>query len=435
MRSDEDIRRRSDRLPAVILGVEHPRAAAVVQSLGRMGVPLIAVDHDRTARGLHSRYIRRRVLVPTETDAVLAALDALGGEDRPVLIATNDRYLTLVSRHAERLRARFTVTTPPWDVVGALMDKRRCYALARSIGVDTPRFFTPANDTELDDVIRVLDFERRDYVLTKAIPVAAPTDVASRRFTRVAGRDATSVSTRCREVAARTGEWPMIVEVVPGQSNTCVGVSIVLAPGGEPVAWFAVKRLQLRPYANDEGFVHPYELGANVYCESVHDDEAVSAATRLLRAAGYWGVATVEFRRDAVDGALKLIKVDPRFVRATGLSRSLGVDLPRALYGAFTGASSPPPQSAYPAGIGWIWASWYLETVRRQGMPVVVRSLAALVRDARRIRSAAYLSARDPMPFAVDGWRWLVAWAGMKAGGVRRRLGLAVPRQSRATAE
>ena len=409
---------------AVVLGVEHPRAAAVVQSLGRMGVPVIAVDHDRTARGMYSRYIARKVFVEANADAALAALEPLGDDAKPVLIPTNDRYLTLVSQHADRLRARFTLTTPSWDVLGRLMNKARCYALAQSIGVGVPRFFTPANERDLDAAIGQLDFARRDYVLTKALPIAEPTDVSSRRFTRVAGRDASTVRARCSEVAARTGEWPMITEVVPGPSETCVGVSIVLDPVGEPVAWFAVKRLQLRPYEQDEGFVHPYELGANVYCESIHDDQAVSAAVRLLQAAGYVGVATVEFRRDAADGELKLIKVDPRFVRATALSRALGVDLPRALYGAFTGAATAATP-AYPAGVGWIWASWYLETVRAQGSRVLWRRVAGLLRE-RRIRAAAYFSVRDPMPFVVDGWRWSVGWARNKRRGFTRKLGVAV---------
>ena len=58
-----------------------------------------------------------------------------------------------------------------------------------------------------------------------------------------------------------------------------------------------MKRLRLFTYSRG-GFVHPYELGANVYCESVHDDEAIDAATRLVRATGYVGVITIEFRRD-----------------------------------------------------------------------------------------------------------------------------------------
>jgi predicted ATP-grasp superfamily ATP-dependent carboligase len=396
---------------AIVLGVEHPRAAAVVQSLGRMGVRVIGLDHERAARGMYSRYIAEKVFVDATPEAALAKLESLTHHRGAVLIPTNDRYLTLVSQNAARLSRHFTLTTPPWSIVGRLMDKRQCYTLGRSLGLGVPRFFTPASDAELERVLAELDFARHGYVLTKPLPIAEPTDVSTRRFTRVAGLDAPTLRARCHEIAARIGELPMIAEVVPGQSDTCIGVSMVLDADCEPVAWFCVKRLQLRPYEKDEGFVHPYELGANVFCESTHDDEAIAACGRLLKAAGYYGIATVEFRRDLSDGSLKIIKVDPRFVRATGLSRTLGIDLPGALFRAFTGAAPIAPRS-YASGVAWIWVSWYLDTVIAQGPRVFVHRLGELVRDARRIRAAAYLSARDPLPFVVDAWRWLRNWLG-----------------------
>ena len=58
-----------------------------------------------------------------------------------------------------------------------------------------------------------------------------------------------------------------------------------------PVVAYCVRRLQLRLYASDSRFVHPYELGANVYCESVHDDEAIEAASRLVQAARSTGLS------------------------------------------------------------------------------------------------------------------------------------------------
>jgi hypothetical protein len=46
-------------VPAIVLGVEHPRGAAVVQSLGRLGASVTAVDHYPDALGMWSRFMRR----------------------------------------------------------------------------------------------------------------------------------------------------------------------------------------------------------------------------------------------------------------------------------------------------------------------------------------------------------------------------------------
>jgi predicted ATP-grasp superfamily ATP-dependent carboligase len=409
--------------PAIVLGVEHPRGAAVLQSLGRLGASVTAVDHYPDALGMWSRFISEKILVPETYDAALHALEAFADRTpnaRPLLIATNDHYLVLVSRNFERLSTRFVVTTPRWEVLSTLMDKRRCYELASSIGLNVPSFFAPSSAEEIKRVFAGLDFQKHDYLFTKPLPTGEPTDGSTRRFTRVAGIHADTARARYMEIFERTGDLPMISEVVPGESASCIGVSLVLDFEHRPVAAFCVKRLQLRPYKKDEGFIHPYALGANVYCESTHDDEAVEAAARLLRAARYSGIATVEFRRDANTGALKLIKVDPRVVRATSLSAAVGIDLPAALFRVFT-AQPPTVAKAYPDGVAWIWLSAFFATVREQGLWTQWR-LRALLRDSGRIRAAAYFSRHDPMPFIIDSSKSAGRFIRRHLSGVQRYL-------------
>lgn len=390
---------------AIVLGVEHPRGLAVVQSLGRMGVPVVGVDRSRRAPGIFSRYVRESLVVPDQADATLAALESLGRYSGAVLIPTNDIYVEMLARNFESLTRRFIVTVPPWEITGTLMDKERCYSLARSIGLRTPRTFAPATAADLDRVLAGLDFDEQGYLLTKQMPLGATTDRLTNRYTRVGGLDAATLRSRCLEMLERSGELPLIAEIVPGEAASCVGVSMVLDRQLDSVAWFGVRRLQLRPYRKEEGFVHPYDLGANVYCESTHDEEAVDATRRLLQATGYYGTATVEFRRDTRDGALTVIKADTRFVRATGLSLALGVDLPRRLYLAFTDRPLPAAPS-YSDGTAWIWLTWYIDAVRRQPLAIAARQIRTLLRNARKLKVAAYLSANDPLPFVVDFAQW-----------------------------
>ena len=186
-----------------------------------------------------------------------------------------------------------------------------------------------------------------------------------------------------------------------------------------PVVAYCVRRLQLRLYASDSRFVHPYELGANVYCESVHDDEAVEAASRFVRAARFYGAITVEFRRDARDDKLTLIKVDPRVVRATSLSAALGLDVPSALYETFTGSPRPAATTRYPERVAWMWPAWYVHTVgQNRGRASLARQLWAVARNAHRIRAFAYLSVRDPRPALAD----LAGFAACWRAPLRRRL-------------
>src|SRR5262245_33445799 len=102
---------------AIVLDLAHPRAVAVVQSLGRLGVDVVGVDHRPTATGFASRYLTRRCLLPSGADlepSLDTLLDTLAREvDPAIIIPTSDDYLIYVARRHERLSTSFIVPMPP----------------------------------------------------------------------------------------------------------------------------------------------------------------------------------------------------------------------------------------------------------------------------------------------------------------------------------
>ena len=175
------------------------------------------------------------------------------------------------------------------------------------------------------------------------------------------------------------------------------------------------------------GFVHPYELGSNVYCERVRR-EAIAAAKRLVKAVGYYGLITLEFRRDPRDQRLILIKADPRVVRPTSLSTALGMDTPTALYRLAVGSEVDVPQS-YPEGIAWIWETTLLETLwNNRDVRPIREELLAIAHRRDRIKAFAYFSLRDPLPFIMHAqWRTL-AFLRVRIRGLIRRCAKALGR-------
>jgi predicted ATP-grasp superfamily ATP-dependent carboligase len=415
--------------PAVVLlGVSgHPRAIAAIRSLGRAGIRVIGVERDDVPQRAFSRYLHTRVRVNPTPEALLPFLEAQSG--RPIVMALDDDYLITASKHVDSLARWVVPTMPRWDHLTRVMNHAILYRVAREIGVETPAFFKPDDEAALRALVPTLDLGRREYLL-KTVPGTVPAEARNGRYTKIASVDADRFEAECREIAARLGEFPLIAEVVPGDATHCIGVCMLVDHGQTPVIAYAMKRLRLFTYSRG-GFVHPYELGANVYCESVHDDEAIDAATRLVRATGYVGVITVEFRRDSMTGRLMLLKADPRFVRATSLSSALGLDLPTALYRLFVervdgGAVSASTGAAHPAyreGVAWLWATMYLENVwDNRDNRAVRRELLTLVRNVRRVKSLAHVSLRDPLPGLLHvQWRGRV-WLAARARGLARRL-------------
>jgi predicted ATP-grasp superfamily ATP-dependent carboligase len=395
----------ADRPRAIVLGTEHPRSAAVIRSLARAGIPVDVCDHltPTTVLWRHSRLIRSRVQLSPDADTAMEELAALGAREGGVVIPTNDHYLIAVSQHHECLSRSFTLTVPAWGILEPLLDKVRFRQMALDCGLNAPLQFCPEGVSDLDRLEEELDFSAHDYVLKARrwdIGSAAPN--STRRVAK-AGRTAEDVSRACREYFDRTGDMPIIEEVVPGGAEQCIGVSMIISADHAPLLAHCIQRKKLQLYAETSDFRHPYELGANAYCENTDDAEAREAAAKLARTSRYRGAVTFEFKRSTVNGKLYVLKADPRFVRATALSIALGHDQPLVLYEEHLGSNRPRP-APVPAksGAGWIWLEAYLFSAwaNRDGISLL-REALRLAGRLPRIRAFAYLTWRDPLPALV----------------------------------
>jgi predicted ATP-grasp superfamily ATP-dependent carboligase len=419
---ESELEHRSDRpLRAIVLGVNgHPRSVAAVRSLARAGVPIVGVRIPAAVsnQGCYSRYMRRPFVVEPRAEELLPFLESLGPEGG-VLFPVYDPFIRLVSMHAESLSKRFVLTVQPWEILRRVMDHEHLYAIAQQAGLNTPACVKPCDDAELRSVIAGLDLAHREYLL-KTVPAVGPAELSSGRGTKVAGADREAIYASCVEIHSRLGEYPLIVEVVPGEANQCYAVTMVVDRDQTPRLTYCTQRLKLQLYSRG-GFVHPYELGSNVYCESVRDDEAIEAATRLVKATGYCGLLTLEFRRDPRDEKLILIKADPRVVRATSMSTALGMDTPTALYRLAVDGKLDAPKD-YRLGVGWLWETSLLETLwENRDSHSLRRELAKVARNFRKIEAFALWSREDPLPFVMHAqWRTRAfVWGRIK--GITRR--------------
>jgi predicted ATP-grasp superfamily ATP-dependent carboligase len=412
--------RRSGRLPrAIVLGINgHPRCIAAIRSLTRAGIPLVGVKTPVVGQECYSRHMWRPHTVEAREEELLPFLESLGDEGG-VLFPVYDSFIRLVSMHSESLSKRFILTVQPWEILRQVMEHEQLYGIARQAGVNTPTFVKPQDEAELRSVIASLDLANHEYLL-KTVPAIGPAEVESGRATKVAGSDPAAILAACLEIHSRLGEYPMIAEVVPGEANECYAVTMVVDRNQTPRLTYCTQRIKLQLYSRG-GFVHPYALGSNVYCESVRDEEAIEAAARLVKAIGYCGLITFEFRRDPRDQKLILIKADPRVVRATSLSTALGMDTPTALYRLSVDGKLDAPKS-YPLGVGWLWEGALLESFwDNRDSQSMRQEIAGVARNFKRIKAFALFSLEDPLPFIMHTqWRtrdWI--WDRIK--GITRR--------------
>jgi D-aspartate ligase len=325
---------------ALVLGADY-RGLGVVRSLGRRGVRVRVLTHPGETLAAHSRYAERALRAPAD---LLALADELPGW---ALIPTTDEDAAAVARRHEVLGRVFTLTTPPWETLQWAYDKRCTHLLADETGVPRPWTAQPRTVDEL----AALD-PPFPCVLKPAIKTA---------HNRLTAAKAWRVDTKA-ELVARWREAVELVpvdvllvqELVPGDGTSQYSYA-ALWENGRPLAAVAARRT--RQYPADFG-------RASTFVETVDAPEAAELAQRLVGRIGLTGLAEVEFKRDARDGTMKVLDVNPRVWGWHTLGARAGVDFPWLLWRQACGDTIEPVEGR--AGERWLRLTTDLPTGVRE---------------------------------------------------------------------
>jgi D-aspartate ligase len=321
--------RRKPRPPAVVVGSRWVNGLAAIRSLGREGVPVLALDQRPWALGFKSRYALPLIAPDPGTgeDAFVAFLASLGDAlERPMpIFPTHDDGVNAIARGQGELGDRFRYPFPPWETLARIQNKRRQLEAAAAAGIDVPRTGHPDSATEAARLAEELGYP----VLLKP---AEPTDF-KRRYRRQAFRCETREELDDAFERVEPFE-PMVQEVVPGGDDALYSLGSYLDRGGRPLGVFCGRKLRQTPPG----------VGTCRVGEAIWVDAVVDAGLRLLKALDYQGLSQVEFKRDTRDGRYKLMEVNPRLWQWHGLAGACGVDLPYVAYCDLLGQR--PPQAS-----------------------------------------------------------------------------------------
>ncbi len=329
--------------PAAIVFNSHITGLAVTRSLGRRGVPVIALDPDPKGYGFASRYATVTALCPyvlTDEDGFIAFLLELGKalEQPAVLYPTNDEWVLAVNRHRDVLDKYFLIPFSGPEIVEPVLDKAQLYRTATELEIPIPRTWY-LEDEDLAQVEAALHYPC----------ILKPTE--QRSFYDQFGDKAWRVESpqEFRTVLARAEGHPMVAQEIVGQGLTdFYSVCSYIGSDGEPHGVFVGRKLEQ----------YPPDFGTGCLVSAENVPEIAARGVQVLKAFGYRGVSEVEFIYDARDGEHKLLDVNTRVWKWIGLPIAAGVDLPWLAYADATGI----PEVAGPArdGIVWTYASDYL---------------------------------------------------------------------------
>jgi len=310
------------------------KALAAVRGLHRAGFEVIVGESTRFAPALFSRRAHAWFVYPPPRESPEAFLRVLEGALRrhrcDVLLPMEEETLLVVLGARERLERWARLPFPDRSLIERLRDKGNLAGLALFAGVPVPRTVSvPAGG----DPVQAAAALRFPVVVKPRVSTGAYGLRYVDRPENLAGVWAS--------VHARF-PGPLIQERLPaGGEARCV--TLFLDPEGVVRGAFAHRRLR----------EYPVTGGAGTWRESLHAPAETAAAVRLLRAAGWWGVAHVEFKRDLRDGRFRLLEVNPRFAGSLHLAIESGVDFASLLVRWSLGEAVEAP--GYPEGIQARW--------------------------------------------------------------------------------
>lgn len=325
-----------------------------------------------------------------QADAALAA-SAL---PRAVVIPGRDDAALWAAGLAEGpLAGRCIASSSPRASLEILLDKARFGAFLADTGIPHPRTFVIRSDAD----VAAIPFAELDRVFVK------PAD--SQQFLRVMGtkglwaRDRAEFEAIWRRAAAH-GLAVIAQEYVPGGADDHYFIDGFRDRGGALTGLFARRRIR----------ISPPDFGNSSYCVSVplrEVDAALPGLLTLLQRLHYRGIFSAEFKRDARDGAFRILEVNTRAWWYVEFAARCGVNVVAMAYGDAQDLPVARPAADYTVGAGCINLAGDLDTVRQRG-PARTPLGTALRQWSRGHFSVFRWD--DPMPAAQIVWQTFKEW-------------------------
>lgn len=299
-----------------------------------------------------------------------------------VVFPTTDLGVRLLSQYKSQLENFYKIPTPSWEVTKWFYDKRFTYELAKKIGIDFPKTWLVSNAEE----IKILDLpypviikpaiQDRFYPYTKTkVFLAANRDELLKAYDKA--------------VRIIDPSEILIQEVIPGPPEFLFSLG----------AFFKNGRLKARLVAK-RSRQHPMDFGhASTFVETVDIPDLERIGEKLLAAAGYYGLAEVEFKFDTRDKKYKLLEVNPRTWGWHSIGPRAGVNFPHILFKDILGEEVKI--NNFRKGVKWIRIATDLPTVAQELLKGNLK-LKKFLNSLQGEKELSVFSWNDPLPFIAE---------------------------------
>jgi len=306
--------------PPVVVASVFQTGLNLMRDLIHRGVTVIGIDCDSRNPGFHSVYGESHLCPDPDRSAVewLEFMKTLAKRigRRPLLIAASDQFVSAMGTHAAALKPYYIFSEEAVQVQAALATKEQQYPLAERHGFPIPRTAYIQSAQQLIEFSRDAQFpcllKPRHQREWDSLPVGNP--LRGRKL--ITGENLEELL-GYYELARAYRPDVMAQEIIAGPDDAKYCYLSVYARDGSRLGYCVVR----------EHRCNPVMFGSASLVEPIIDREIADVCDCFLRAIQYVGLCEIEVKRDARDGKVKLIEVNPRFSGTGDCARYMGVEV------------------------------------------------------------------------------------------------------------
>lgn len=310
-------------MKVVVTDADKASGLAIIRSLGKQGLQIIAASSNKRAIGFYSKYTTERLVYPLPTKNRSAftkwILDMANECKYDALIPVTDEFIVGTMEYRDEFEKKIMLLMPENVSIMTALDKLQTIRLAEELNIPAPRTYFFKNHEELQNTISVVQFPA---VLKGRYSVYIDSKGQirkSRVFSYIYNQEELIREYRS---AIEKEDMPIIQEFVKGRGQGF----LCLADKGNIVASFMHRRVRE---------INP--LGSGSSCaESIELNPLLKEyAGNLLKKMNWYGVAMVEFKIEDLTNKPKIMEVNGRFWNSLPLAVKAGVDFPSLYWNLF----------------------------------------------------------------------------------------------------
>lgn len=366
---------------------------SLVRALGRSGLPVMLSSSEDRPAAAASRYCSGVLRTPSFVDDPEAAVDTVVAwakkqPERPVLFFQGDHDLLALSRRRDDVKRHAHLVMARADLVEDLVDKLRFATLAARHELPVPPTVTLRRDAPFDD--EVARWQHFPCVIKPSVRsrwIGSALQMQDKRTPK-----AIRVQTRedLERIAplARAHETDCVLQAaVEGGEEQILSYHAYVRENGEVAAELTGRKVRTVPRT----------YGFSTCLDVVLEPEVIDLGREVCRKLALTGVMKMDFKRDARDGRLYLLEVNPRFNLWHHPATVAGVPIPALVYADCVHPGEERPAARIQRDVRWLSARGDLRALpeyRRAGE----LSIGGWLRDLVTADVNEDLFLRDPLP-------------------------------------